>query len=37
LDKGYARLLADHVGGRSGCSHLFDLSVDCLRFFQWRE
>jgi len=37
LDKSYARLLADHVGGRSGCSHLFDLSVDCLRFFQWRE
>ena len=37
LDKHYARLLADHVGGKSGCSHLFDLSVDCLRFFQWRE
>lgn len=37
LDKNYARVLADHVGGRSGCSHLFDLSVDCLRFFQWRE
>lgn len=36
LDKSYARLLADHVGGRSGCSHLFDLSVDCVRFFQWR-
>jgi hypothetical protein len=36
LDKSYARLLADHVGGRSGCSHLFDLSVDCLRFFQWQ-
>jgi len=37
LDKSYVRLLADHVGGRSGCSHLFDLSVDCLRFFQWQE
>lgn len=36
LDKSYAKLLADHVGGRSGCSHLFDLSVDCLRFFQWQ-
>ncbi len=35
LDKSYARLLADHVGGRSGCSHLFDLSVDCVRFFEW--
>ncbi len=35
LDKNYARLLADHVGGKSGCSHLFDLSVDCVRFFQW--
>ena len=37
LNKSYARLLADHVGGRSGCSHLFDLSADCLRFFQWQE
>jgi hypothetical protein len=37
LDKSYVRFLADHVGGRSGCSHLFDLSVDCLRFFQWQE
>lgn len=37
LDRNYARLLADHVGGRSGCSHLFDLSVDCVRFFQWRD
>lgn len=36
LDKRYARLLADHVGGRSGCSHLFDLSVDCVRFFEWQ-
>ena len=35
LNKNYARLLADHVGGRSGCSHLFDLSVDCVRFFEW--
>lgn len=37
LDKGYARLLAAHVGGRSGCSHLFDLSVDCVRFFEWPD
>ena len=35
LDAGFARVVAEHVGGRSGCSHLFDLSVDCLRCFDW--
>lgn len=35
LDGTYARAVADHVGGRNGCSHLFDLTVDCLRFFDW--
>ncbi len=35
LDGAYARAVADHVGGRSGCSHVFDLTVDCLRFFDW--
>lgn len=35
LDGAYARAVADHVGGRNGCSHLFDLTVDCLRFFDW--
>jgi hypothetical protein len=34
--KEFIRLIADRVGGASGCTHLFDLSVDCLRFFIWR-
>ena len=37
LSKDFTRLLADQVGGSSGCSHLFDLSVDCLRFFNWQR
>jgi hypothetical protein len=32
----FIRLIADQVGGSSGCTHLFDLSADCLRFFTWR-
>ncbi len=36
LNKDFIRLMADHIGGASGCTHLFDLSVDCLRFFNWR-
>lgn len=35
VTKEYIRLLADQVGGSSGCTHLFDLSVDCLRLFQF--
>jgi len=34
--KEFIRLIADQVGGSSGCTHLFDLSVDCLRFFIWQ-
>lgn len=26
--------LAEHVGGAQGCTHLFDLSADCLRLFR---
>ncbi len=26
---------AEHVGGASGCTHLFDLSMDCLRLFKF--
>ncbi len=37
LSRDFIRLIADQVGGASGCAHLFDLSVDCLRFFDWRE
>ncbi|MBQ61165.1 MAG: hypothetical protein CMQ19_03720 [Gammaproteobacteria bacterium] len=35
LDSNYARALAGHVGGRSGCTHLYDLATDCLRMFEW--
>ncbi len=36
LNQDFIRLIADQVGGTSGCAHLFDLSVDCLRFFNWQ-
>jgi hypothetical protein len=36
LGPDFIRLIADQVGGTSGCAHLFDLSVDCLRFFNWQ-
>ncbi len=26
---------ADQVGGASGCTHLFDLSIDCLRLLKF--
>jgi Protein of unknown function (DUF2889) len=28
---------AEHVGGAQGCAHLFDLSVDCLRLFTFKD
>lgn len=31
----FVRQFADQVGGRSGCTHLFDLSIDCLRLFEF--
>ncbi len=31
----YVRQFAAHVGGASGCTHLFDLSIDCLRLFRF--
>ena len=31
----YVRQFAAHVGGASGCTHLFDLSIDCLRLFSF--
>jgi hypothetical protein len=34
LTRDFVRELADHVGGAQGCTHLFDLSVDCLRLFE---
>jgi hypothetical protein len=37
LSKKFSRLIADQVGGSTGCSHLFDLATDCLRLFTWRD
>lgn len=31
----FIRQFADAVGGSSGCTHLFDLSIDCLRLFRF--
>lgn len=33
----FIRQFADQVGGASGCTHLFDLSIDCLRLFEFKE
>ncbi len=30
----FIRQFADRVGGAQGCTHLFDLSIDCLRLFR---
>jgi hypothetical protein len=35
VDSQFVSLLADTVGGSMGCTHLFDLSVDCLRLFDF--
>ncbi len=37
LSVDFVRLIADQIGGASGCAHLFDLSVDGLRFFNWQD
>lgn len=37
LNQDFIQHIADQVGGASGCAHLFDLSVDCLRFFNWQS
>lgn len=34
---GFIGQFADQVGGASGCTHLFDLSIDCLRLFSFEE
>ena len=31
----FVRQFADQVGGADGCTHLFDLSLDCLRLFRF--
>jgi len=33
----YVKQFAGQVGGASGCTHLFDLSMDCLRLFKITE
>ena len=33
LTASYVKQFAEQVGGASGCTHLFDLSMDCLRLF----
>lgn len=33
----FIRQIADQVGGASGCTHLFDLSIDCLRLFRFDD
>lgn len=33
----YLKQFAEQVGGASGCTHLFDLSMDCLRLFKFTE
>ena len=35
LTPNFSRQLGETVGGESGCTHLFDLSIDCLRLFQF--
>ena len=37
IDNRYSKVVADQVGGRKGCSHLFDMTVDCLRFFDFSD
>src|SRR5262249_11528191 len=34
---GFMAQFAEHVGGVTGCTHLFDLSIDCLRLFRFEE
>lgn len=34
---GFIAQFAEGVGGASGCTHLFDLSIDCLRLFRFSE
>lgn len=33
----YVKQFAEQVGGAQGCTHLFDLSMDCLRLFKFTE
>ena len=33
----FVRQVGQQVGGASGCTHLFDLSIDCLRLFRFSQ
>ncbi len=37
VDRAFVQRVGETVGGATGCAHLFDLTVDCLRFFTWRS
>jgi hypothetical protein len=36
VTSGFIIQFADRIGGANGCTHLFDLSIDCLRLFKFR-
>lgn len=35
VNEGFILQFADRIGGSGGCTHLFDLSIDCLRLFRF--
>lgn len=37
VDRAFVQRVGETVGGTTGCAHLFDLAIDCLRFFTWRR
>jgi hypothetical protein len=37
VTKDFIKQFAGVVGGATGCTHLFDLSIDCLRLFKFME
>jgi hypothetical protein len=37
VDGGYSLQFADRLGGKNGCTHLFDLATDILRLFRFQS
>jgi len=37
VTRDFVEQFADRIGGAQGCTHLFDLSIDCLRLFRFGE
>jgi hypothetical protein len=35
VTSGFILQFSDRIGGANGCTHLFDLSIDCLRMFKF--